>query len=361
MSIMEVDTLAHDLSTNLTHSKRSFGNDITHTKLNTKKKSRDIQKPASKSFRRTVTQTIDIPEDFQKTISYSCDRVFRKKSEIYSLEYRQDIMNHLFATEDCASSRPLPDYMYTVQQSDKLRKSDRINHKMRTVLLNWLADVHHKFKLRQETMFLATNILDRFLSKVPTKRDDLQLLGCTCMWVASKYHDIYAPSMRDFAYISDRAFTAKQMIKVEKQMIEVLGFGLAKPTPLAFLQGFNVVYQGANQDEYLRIRHLSNYLCERCLLDYRMLKFKPSVIAAACMYTAIALTAGAVWCHEMQGVTRHSVTDTEMREAVAAVKYYVTAQDEKLDCKHGSVINKYSKSAFGSVAKLRPVRPRRAH
>ena len=77
-------------------------------------------------------------------------------------------------------------------------------------LIDWTTEVHRKFKtLRQETLFLAINIIDRFLSKrqvaPPTSertaphrcvvmqvaKDKLQLVGATCLLIASQLEDMW--------------------------------------------------------------------------------------------------------------------------------------------------------------------------
>ena len=82
-----------------------------------------------------------------------------------------------------------------------------INSKMRSVLLDWLVDVHYKFKLLPETLFLTVNLIDRYLEKVEINRKRLQLVGVTSMFIASKYEEIYAPEVKDFAYVTDSAYT----------------------------------------------------------------------------------------------------------------------------------------------------------
>jgi hypothetical protein len=79
-----------------------------------------------------------------------------------------------------------------------------INERMRSILVDWLVDVHLKFKLRTETLFLTVHIIDRYLAKEQTTRNKLQLVGCTAMLIAAKYEEIYAPEVRDFVYISDK-------------------------------------------------------------------------------------------------------------------------------------------------------------
>ncbi len=52
-----------------------------------------------------------------------------------------------------------------------------INEKMRAILVDWLVEVHLKFKLMPETLFLTVNLIDRFLEAKPVTRRNLQLVG----------------------------------------------------------------------------------------------------------------------------------------------------------------------------------------
>ena len=84
-----------------------------------------------------------------------------------------------------------------------MSKHADINAKMRAILIDWLVEVHLKFKLLPETLYLTVNLIDRFLEKEHTiMRDKLQLVGVTAMFLASKYEEIYHPECRDFAFIS---------------------------------------------------------------------------------------------------------------------------------------------------------------
>ena len=59
---------------------------------------------------------------------------------------------------------------------------------MRGVLLNWLIEVHQKYKLMGETYFLMVRLIDMYLSVEKISRNKLQLLGITALWVAAKNH-----------------------------------------------------------------------------------------------------------------------------------------------------------------------------
>lgn len=70
-----------------------------------------------------------------------------------------------------------------------------MNKKMRTILVDWLIEVHHRFELMPETLYLAINLIDRFLSVKTVPRRELQLLGISAMLIAAKYEEIWAPEV----------------------------------------------------------------------------------------------------------------------------------------------------------------------
>ena len=60
-----------------------------------------------------------------------------------------------------------------------------INPKMRCILVDWLAEVVEDFGLSSETLFLAVNYIDRYLSLKSMTRNFLQLLGVAALFIAS--------------------------------------------------------------------------------------------------------------------------------------------------------------------------------
>lgn len=73
-----------------------------------------------------------------------------------------------------------------------------------------------KFKLLPETLFLTINLIDRYLEKQIIPRTKLQLIGVTSMLISSKYEEIYAPEVRDFVYITDKAYTKEEILAMEQ-------------------------------------------------------------------------------------------------------------------------------------------------
>ena len=84
-----------------------------------------------------------------------------------------------------------------------MSKQIDINEKMRGILVDWLIEVHLRFNLMPETLFLTINIIDRYLEKVQIRRTRLQLVAVAALLIACKYEEIYIPEMKDFVFISD--------------------------------------------------------------------------------------------------------------------------------------------------------------
>jgi hypothetical protein len=113
-----------------------------------------------------------------------------------------------------------------------------ITERMRAILVDWMVEVHVKFKLLTETIFLSVNLVDRFLAVKPITRTKLQLVGITAMLLASKYEEIYSPELRDFIHIADKAYTREEILRMERLMLTTLDFNLSCSTPLHFLRRY---------------------------------------------------------------------------------------------------------------------------
>eukprot|EP00250_Pteridium_aquilinum_P019459 c24441_g2_i1 orf=50-1633(-) len=255
-------------------------------------------------------------------------------NQLAVVDYVEDIYSFYRKTE-IQSSVP-PEYM--ASQSD-------INEKMRGILVDWLIEVHLKFKLMPETLFLTINLIDRFLACQNIMRKNLQLVGVTAMLLASKYEEIWSPEVKDFVYISDKAYTKEQILEMEKQMLNKLKFNLTVPTPYVFLVRY---LKAAGSDTQLEM--LAFFFTELCLTEYCMVKYCPSLLAAAAVYTAQhTLNRSACWSTTLQ---RHSgYTEMHLRDcAIKMVGFHRTASSGSLTVVH----KKYAHTKFKSVATLEP-------
>jgi cyclin B len=211
--------------------------------------------------------------------------------------YAQEITANLYEAE----VRYLPSADYMVQQHD-------INYKMRAILLDWLVSVHLKFRLLPETLFLTVSLIDRYLAKRAVARQQLQLIGVTAMFIASKYEEVCPPELKDFLYVTDQACTRDQLIMMELDLLQVLQFSLTVPTAWRFLERFcRLVEADACSAS------LAQYLCELALVDYHMVKHKPSLQAAAALFLALKiLKIEPAWTPRLELLTTYAMAEVRV-------------------------------------------------
>lgn len=196
------------------------------------------------------------------------------------------------------TKRVPPQSKYLVSPSYMDKQTD-INEKMRSILIDWLVEVHHKFKLVPETLYVTVNLIDRYLAAKPVTRNKLQLVGVTAMFIAAKYEEIYAPEVKDFVYISDKAYAREEILRMEAVMLATVNFNITAPSAYAFLQRF-VKVAGFMKPDETREERLCSFLVELTLQEYRMVKYLPSVIAASAVCLAQKMLHNGVWVRGAQ-------------------------------------------------------------
>lgn len=163
-------------------------------------------------------------------------------------------------------------YGYMKDQSD-------VNEQMRAILVDWLIDVHTKFALGTETLFLTVSLIDRYLSKTRILRSKLQLVGVTALMIACKYDEIMTPHIKDFVYITDNAYSKEEVFEMENSILLTLNYEIVIPSSLSFFDIITLNYH-FNKEQIA----LAKYLMEIFLIDYRMTKYLPSLIACSAAY-----------------------------------------------------------------------------
>ncbi|CAK7206952.1 B-type cyclin [Sporothrix eucalyptigena] len=179
-------------------------------------------------------------------------------------EYGDDINAYMRELE----AKMLPSAHYMDQQTE-------IQWSMRSVLMEWLIQVHSRFNLLPETLFLTVNYIDRFLSTKIVSVAKLQLVGATAIFIAAKYEEIICPSIEEIIYMVDGGYTKEEILKAERFMLSMLGFELGWPGPMSFLRRIS------KADEYdLDTRTLAKYFLEVTIMDERFVACPPSFLAA---------------------------------------------------------------------------------
>ncbi|NXF80901.1 CCNB1 protein, partial [Sclerurus mexicanus] len=162
-----------------------------------------------------------------------------------------------------------------------------IDGNMRAITVDWLVKVHMKFNLQEETLFMTVAIIDHFLQNNPVSKTKLQLVGITALFLASKYEEMKFPHVADFSYVTNYSCSKFQIRQMEKKILKALGFFLGFPLPPHFLRRASKIAE-VDSKQYV----LAKYLMELCIVDYDMVHFPPSRIAAAAFCLSLKLLDG---------------------------------------------------------------------
>lgn len=218
-------------------------------------------------------------------------------------EYAPEIFQLLLKEEP----KYLPRHNYMDLQKD-------INAKMRAILMDWLVEVHMKYRLRDETLHLTVTTIDRYLTRMPVLRKRLQLVGVVAMFIAAKFEEINPPGVGDYEYITDNAYTKEDILVMECQMLTTLNFQIVIPTvahfmdPLQRMNGCDDAHK-----EFVR------YLCELALLEIRMIKYTPSHLVSAAMLLSNELFGRMIpWPSLLHESTQH--TEEDLRPCVQELR-----------------------------------------
>ena len=178
----------------------------------------------------------------------------------------------------------------TMPNPDYMDHQDDLEWKMRGILIDWLIEVHTRFRLLPETLFLAVNIIDRFLSQKVVPLDKLQLVGVTAMFIASKYEEVLSPHIGNFVHVADDGFTVDEVLSAERYTLQTLKYDLSYPNPMNFLRRIS---KADNYD--IQTRTIGKYLMEISLVDHRFMRYPQSHVAATAMYVARLILESGPW------------------------------------------------------------------
>jgi len=229
-------------------------------------------------------------------------------------------------------------------RADYMNSQSDITGKMRMILIDWLIEVHLKYRLRSETLHLTVNLVDRYLSKKQVNKKRLQLVGVVAMFIATKFEEISPPELHDWVYITDNAYTKNDVLLMECDMLSTLNFQIVVPSAAQFFDHLVVV----NSCD-ARHRSCAQYLLELGLLDIRMLQYKPSQVAAAAVLLSNELLRNSVaWPENMVQQSRHS--EQSLRPCAEALRQLWKADRAGAGGQLQAVHKKFSMTQYHSVA-----------
>lgn len=188
-------------------------------------------------------------------------------SQQASEEYRESILQHLIEVD--RETRP---------DAAMINQQPEINWKMWPFLVDGLVELHYKLKMKPQTLFLAVNILNRYCTRRIVYQKHFHLVGCTALWIASKYEDkkSVVPTLAMLKHMTNDYYPEKMFVMMESHILNTLDWSISHCGVDSFLQIF--LSDGPSN----RLLHsLSSYIAEITLYHNVFVGKDPLIIAKA--------------------------------------------------------------------------------
>ncbi|XP_044267323.1 G2/mitotic-specific cyclin-B3 isoform X2 [Tribolium madens] len=244
--------------------------------------------------------------------------------------YAMDIFNYMKSRE---SLFDITDYM------------DRqvcLTSWMRSLLVDWMVEVQESFELNHETLYLGVKLVDFYLSRMTVGKETLQLVGAASMFIASKYDERIPPAINDFLYICDGAYTCRELVRMEINILKVCDFNLGIPISYRFLRRYARCAKIT-----MPVLTLARFILEYSLMDYATVTVRDSKLASASLYLALKMKKISGWTTALEFYSGYKLEDFE--EVVILLN---DGLHKKPKSPLMTVRNKYSHKIFFEVAKI---------
>lgn len=229
-------------------------------------------------------------------------------------EYEEEIMKNLFHEE--TKNRPI--YSLFPDLMKKNVNKFNLSYMKRFSFINLFISFQHELCLKQETFYLTLNIFDRYIQKLNSLEiisDDLNKIAVTCLFIASKYEEIYAPYLKEFLQLFKLKYSKREIFLAEDEILSSLNFEILNVYPITFLKKFCLYdIKDWNHKEKSDMELCFNgaqFFLEICLIEPKFCELKPSLQAAISLYLARKFLLfkngnGKIWNYELIFRTNYS-------------------------------------------------------
>lgn len=185
-----------------------------------------------------------------------------------------EIYKFMIETEQ-TEPRPSP-YLFDRQSN--------ITPRMRSTVIDWIVEIHRRFKMHDDTLYMAMHIMDMYLTECDLDKACYQRLSCAALMLAAKSEERSVPLMEDFVYVAGKSFSSAALQRMEASLFEKVGCHVTPILPLSFVARSLRWLQATPQQKAYCL-----FILESLLLDSEFIGVRPSFLAAAVIYTGFKI------------------------------------------------------------------------
>ncbi|QRV76680.1 Cyclin, N-terminal domain [Ceratobasidium sp. AG-Ba] len=249
----------------------------------------------------------------------------RDVKKLLEEEYREEVIQYMHDMEK-----------RTMSSSAAMEMQPELQWEMRPCLVDFLIEVHLQFRLRPETLYLALNIVDRYVSRRVVYKKHYQLVGCSALWIAAKFEDAKdrVPTVQDLHTMCRATYDESAFIQMEGHVLATIQWTVGHPTAESWLRiaCTNVCFEDTET------QHVARFIMETTLFYREFIDYPPSVLANASLLLGRHVLGKARRAHEMT---------PEILEVVRLLDELYATRIQELS---PVVVEKYNPSYFSNAS-----------
>lgn len=250
-------------------------------------------------------------------------------------------------------------YLHSLEPTQRVRRDYlcqpakmEITPRMHRTLFDWLVQVHYRYGLLPETLYMTLHIIDYYmtLDGRDINKTNYQLLGITALFLSAKYEELYPPYLADLVALTEMTCSESQVRRMEQKILVRMEFFFGYPQPILFLRRYSRV-SGATAE----VHDSAKFLAELGRCTYEMVHLPPSCLAATAFCLAVELlnagerldTQPKAWLPELEvfsGYTKAELVPALRMLARTVLQSYSDKQ------KYTAVRKKYESRSFQMVS-----------
>ena len=100
-----------------------------------------------------------------------------------------------------------------------------VSEQSRAKLLDWLSELHYKYKMFPETIFTIAALVDQYLAVRDVPLGELQLVGVAALYIAAKFEETYqVPQVKQLVSCCAGQYSMAEILEKEADIIKELNF-----------------------------------------------------------------------------------------------------------------------------------------
>lgn len=308
-------------------------------------------------------------ENVQNNNNSIIKKINQIKDNIKPIIYKKNLENNnKFINDKTENSKnPIEEYDDSIMKNSFLHEvNNRANYKQYKQMLNdkdiltrynsinFIISISETFELRQETIYLAINLFDRCFIKFKSLHNsmNIKLFVLTCIFIATKYEEIYPPLIEDYHELF--YFPKQELFKLENFILDEVNFELHICSPYLFLTKF---FYSNTKIESKEILFLAQLILDLSTISLEFCSLKPSLQAAICLYLSRYIlykskSGYKIWTIEYEFNTGYSEIEIKknIRISLKMIQQFYKGGLVK-DITKTAIFRKYNENKYSCVAK----------